>query len=187
MNTVAEPQLRAELLRRRDIEQAARRAYFEAQDRGEQPDWEQVKAIDEDNLVFLKAAIARHGWLGSDLVGDDGASACWLMTQHAPQDCQDTWLPLMQRAVADGLADPAELVYLRDRVNMRHDRYQDHGTQRWGIGSTVKLWPVRNPSTLNARRADVGLPPLDREAIAQAWTTGQLREHGRVLSAATEG
>jgi hypothetical protein len=41
-----------------------------------------VKAIDEDNLAFLTEVIARHGWLGSALVGEDGASACWLMVQH---------------------------------------------------------------------------------------------------------
>ncbi|MGH3793664.1 MAG: hypothetical protein ACRDSP_02125 [Pseudonocardiaceae bacterium] len=43
-----------------------------------------MRVIDEDNLTFLVAVIGRHGWLGSDMVGADGASACWLIVQHAP-------------------------------------------------------------------------------------------------------
>jgi hypothetical protein len=38
----------------------------------------------EDNLTFLAEVIGRHGWLGSDLVGVDGASASWLMVQPSP-------------------------------------------------------------------------------------------------------
>jgi hypothetical protein len=47
------------------------------------------------------------------------------------------------------------------------------------------LWPVTDPSTLNTRRAEVGLPPLDDETIASAWTPDQLREHGCPLTEAT--
>lgn len=84
MTSIPQPELRTELLRRREIEQHARFALLDAQDRGEEPDWAPVRAIDEDNLAFLIEVIGRHGWLGSDLVGSDGASACWLMVQHAP-------------------------------------------------------------------------------------------------------
>jgi hypothetical protein len=179
MTSVPEAELRAELLRRRDREQQARVAYLDARDRGEDPDWAPVHAIDEDNLAFLIEMIGRHGWLGSDLVGTDGASACWLMVQHAPLENQDAWLPLMEQALGDGLAKPGELVYLQDRVNMRHGRPQTHGSQSWGSGSgEVRLWPVTDPATLNARRAQVGLPPLGDDIIASAWTPDQLREHG---------
>ena len=183
MTSVPEPSLRAELLRRRDREQQARFAYLDARDRGRDPDWAPVRAIDEDNLAFLIEVIEQHGWLGSDLVGADGASACWLMVQHAPLEHQDAWLPLMEQAVRDGLADSGELVYLQDRVNMRHGRPQSHGSQSWGTGSgEVRLWPVTDPTTLNARRAEVGLQPLDDETIASAWTPDQLREHGCQLA-----
>lgn len=109
MTNVPEPELRAELLRRRDREQHARFVYLDARDRGEDPDWAPVHAIDEDNLAFLVEVIGGHGWLGSNLVGPDGASACWLMVQHAPSEHQDRWLPLMEQAVRDGLAERGEL------------------------------------------------------------------------------
>ncbi|MDQ3275238.1 MAG: hypothetical protein M3Q39_09500, partial [Actinomycetota bacterium] len=126
-----DPQLREELLARADRDQAARYAYFDAVERGE-PDWSTVAAVDADNLAFLAPLLDEHGWLGSDLVGEDGASACWLLVQHAPPERQDTWLPLMERAVTAGLASAADLVYLQDRVSMHHDRPQSHGTQRLG-------------------------------------------------------
>jgi len=138
--------------------------------------------IDKDNLAFLIEVIERHGWLGSDLVGEDGASACWLIVQHAPSEYQDRWLPLMEQAVADGLAKPSELVYLQDRVNMRHNRRQTHGSQSWGVEGKAGLWPVTDPANLNARRAEVGLFPLEDDVIADAWTADQLRAQGRQLA-----
>ncbi len=88
----------------------------------------------------------------------------------------------MEQAVTDGLAKPGELVYLRDRVNMHHGRRQTHGTQSWGIEGKAALWPVTDPASLNARRAEVGLFPLDDEVIADAWTATELHAHGRQLT-----
>jgi hypothetical protein len=34
-----------------------------------------VEAVDADNLAFLAPLLDEHGWLGSDLVGVDGAGA----------------------------------------------------------------------------------------------------------------
>jgi len=177
-----DPQLREELLARADRDQAARYAYFDVIERGE-PDWSPVAAVDADNLAFLAPLLDEHGWLGSDLVGEDGASACWLLVQHAPPERQDTWLPLMERAVTAGLASAADLVYLQDRVSMHHDRPQSHGTQRLGYSEGhARLWPVTDPGTLNTRRAALDLPPLADAAIADAWTPAELAEHGRHLT-----
>ncbi len=179
IDAVVEAGLRAELLRRCELDQHARLACRDARDRDEDGDWAAVEAIDADNLGFLVAAIGQYGWLGSDLVGWDGARACWLLTQHAPPDYQDQWLPLMERAVADGRASASDLVYLQDRVNMHHQRYQTHGSQFFGSSSEgARLWPDSDPATVNARRADVDLPPLDQATIAGAWTPEELRQHG---------
>jgi len=181
---IAEPELHAELMRRRDIEQEARFAVIHAEERGKDPDWAPVRLIDEDNLAFLVDVIGRYGWLGSDLVDVDGASACWLMVQHAPREYQERWLPLMEQAVAAGLARPGDLVYLQDRVNMSNGRRQTHGSQyqgRSGLVSRCRLWPVTDPATLNARRAAVDLPPVDQDVIDNAWTVEELREQGQEL------
>jgi len=41
------------------------------------------------------------------------------------------------------------------------------------------LWPVTDPATLSTRRVEVGLPPLDDDTVAGAWTP--LREHDRQI------
>lgn len=176
-----DPELRRELLDRRDRDQDARHAYAAAE-RGER-DWSPVAAVDADNVAFLAPLLERHGWLGSDLVGVDGAHACWLLVQHASPDQQDTWLPLMERAVAGGTASARDLAYLRDRVNTHHDQPQVHGTQHTGYGGgPVRLWPVTDPDTLNQRREAIGLPPIDPATIAAAWTPTELAQHGHHLT-----
>jgi hypothetical protein len=49
-------------------------------------DAEAMQAIDAENLPWLKRVIAEVGWPGKSLVGDEGASAAWLLVQHADQD-----------------------------------------------------------------------------------------------------
>lgn len=181
--SVPHPDLRAELLRRSKADQDARFAYLDAADRGDDVDWAPVQAVDDDNLAFLITVIGRHGWPGSDLVGEAGAHAAWLLVQHAPSTYQDSWLPLMERAVTEGTASASELVYLQDRVNMHHNRRQTHGSQSWGTrDGGVRLWPVTDPANLNARRAEADLPPLDEATVAHAWTPDELRAHGRELA-----
>ena len=68
--------LRAELLRRVEKDQAARKAR----------DLEAVRAVDAENLPWLKQVIAEHSWPGSSLAGTDGARAAWLLVQHADRD-----------------------------------------------------------------------------------------------------
>jgi hypothetical protein len=70
-----DPGLRAELLRRMEKDQAARAA-------GDGDTWEQA---DAENLPWLKQLVAEIGWPGRSVVGEDGASAAWLLAQHA--DC----------------------------------------------------------------------------------------------------
>lgn len=175
------PDLRAELLQRSQDDQDARFACLGAADHDD-VDWASVRVVDNDNLGFLITTIGQHGWLGSDLVGEDGAHAAWLLVQHAPPAYQDGWLPLMEQAVKDGKASASDLVYLQDRVNMHHNRRQTHGSQSWGTGDgNVRLWPVTDPANLNARRAEVNLPPLDEATVTTAWTRDELRAHGREL------
>jgi hypothetical protein len=170
--------LRAALLARMDADQDARHAHAAAADRGE-ADWAVVAAVDEDNLAFLEPLIDTKGWLGSDLVGEDGAHACWLLVQHAPEHLQERWLPLLRAAVAAGSASERDLAYLQDRVDMHNHRRQQYGTQHFGThASPIRLWPVTDATGINARRARLDLPPIAQEVLDGAWTRDALAEHG---------
>src|SRR5689334_22353201 len=68
--------LRAELLRRVEKDQVARKAH----------DVDGMREADAENLPWLKAVVARRGWPGASVVGTDGANGAWLLAQHADAD-----------------------------------------------------------------------------------------------------
>lgn len=159
-------ELRVELLRRAGRDQEARRGL------GDPPtaaQWDVVKPVDADNVPWLARIVAEHGWPRAELVGEDGAHAAWLLAQHAPLYLQQRWLPLLERAVEIGQADPADLAYLDDRVRIREKRPQLHGTQWLIHNSEERLYPLEKPDQVNRRRAALQLPQLADQDIASAW------------------
>jgi hypothetical protein len=144
--------LRAELLRRVEKDQAARKAL----------DSEAMREADGENLPWLKEIVAERGWPGASLVGDDGAHAAWLLAQHADTDpaFQRRCLDLLTSAVEAGEATVRELAYLTDRVLLAEGQPQVYGTQvsrrdgQWGPRD------LREPEGVDARRQAAGLEPL---------------------------
>ncbi len=147
--------LRAELLRRMELDQAARRAFD-----GE--DWEPVRLVDDENLPWLKEVIGAYGWPGASLVGTDGAHAAWLLVQHAVADIpfMRHCLGLMTTAVAAGEASCTDLAYLTDRVQLHEGGQQEYGTQLTRRGGQWVPDNTRDPDRLDERRATVDLPPM---------------------------
>jgi hypothetical protein len=138
--------LRAELLELKDADQAFRQRMHE--------EYEAEAA----RTTRIREIVAAHGWPGRTLVGDDGASAAWLLVQHADDDpeFQDRALELMRAAVEAGEADAGELAYLTDRVRVAQSRPQVYGTQFGRTGPH----PIEDPDALDERRAAVGLEPF---------------------------
>jgi hypothetical protein len=144
--------LRAELLRRVEKDQVARKAL----------DPDAMREADGENLPWLKGVIAAHGWPGASLVGTDGAHAAWLLAQHADADpaFQRQCLDLLTAAVEAGEARMRELAYLTDRVLLAEGKPQVYGTQVTRRGDA---WSPRNlgdPDGVDARRATADLGPL---------------------------
>ncbi|HLK74660.1 MAG TPA: DUF6624 domain-containing protein [Streptosporangiaceae bacterium] len=144
--------LRAELLRRMDIDQAARHAR----------DMAAVAAADADNLPWLQQVVAEHGWPGASMVGTDGAHAAWLLAQHADRDpaFQRECLGLLAAAVEAGEATRSELAYLTDRVLLAEGQPQEYGTQVTVRDGQHVPNNLRDPDTADQRRAAMDLTPL---------------------------
>lgn len=119
----------------------------------------------EDLLVIVR----EHGWPGRALAGEDGMHAAWLVLQHAigqPEVLRGC-LPLLRDAVSHGDATLAQVAYLEDRIAFFERRPQRYGTQfDWDERGFMNPWPIEDPEGVDARRAEVGLPPL-AERIAQ--------------------
>ena len=144
--------LRAELLRRVEIDQVARKAL----------DAEAMREADGENLPWLKGVIAARGWPGASLVGTDGAHAAWLLAQHADADpaFQRQCLDLLSAAVEAGAATKRELAYLTDRVLLAEGEPQVYGTQVTRRGDAWVPRDLGDPDGVDERRAVVGLEPL---------------------------
>ena len=117
---------------------------------------------DSVNMARLEEIIAQHGWPGVSLVGKRAALAAFLILQHAQLPQQEKYLPLVKAAADKGDVERAHLAMLEDRVLMRQGKSQIYGTQLWNDPSTgeLDLYPIEDTVNLDARRAEVGLPPL---------------------------
>jgi uncharacterized protein DUF6624 len=153
-------ELRAELLRRTERDQAARRAA--AADRRARAEPGPFASVDADNLPWLRQVVADFGWPGRSLVGADGAHAAWLLAQHADADpaFQHQCLDLLAPAAAAGEATGAELAYLTDRVLLAEGRPQEYGTQAVARDGHWVPRRLRDPGAVDERRAAVSLGPI---------------------------
>lgn len=151
-------ELETELLRRRDLDQAARSA-FDGRDAQE---LKRLIAMDDDNAAWLSRVIEESGWPGISTVGEEGAHAAWLLAQHADRypALQRRCLRLLEEAVAAGEASAADLAYLTDRVLLGSGRQQLYGTQLAAREGRLLPGRLLDPETVDQRRAAMGLEPL---------------------------
>ncbi len=137
------------------------------------PDYlDQWHAIDAENTTALCRIVDAHGWPGFALVGEEGATAAWLLAQHADENpaFQRRALNLLAAAVDAGDANPAHLALLTDRCRVSEGRPQVYGSQYVrGPDGQWRMQPVEDPQHLDARRTSVGLEPqAANEARIQA-------------------
>lgn len=154
--TIEEPALRRELLALREEDQAARQAMIATSK--DQAARERVAAIDAKSTARMKAIVAKHGWPGKSLVGEDGARTAWLLVQHADQDraFQKQCLALLEKAYKAGEAREIDYAYLLDRVAVGEGKPQRYGTQFRDGGPQ----PIEDEANVDARRKAIGLPSM---------------------------
>jgi len=156
--SIGAPELRKEILAMMAEDQKARFAYIAKQD--DKALGEAMKAIDQKTTARMKEIIAKHGWPGKKLVGDDGANAAWLLVQHADLDVafQKECLALLEKALAAKDVDAQNYAYLYDRVAVAEKRPQRWGTQfRDGAPQ-----PIEDEANVDARRKAIGLGTMEQ-------------------------
>jgi hypothetical protein len=188
---VKDPELRDELLRRTKVDQDARTAVMawnskrgakdalsaESQNAEEKAEIEKllaaVKKADNENTLWLKQVVETCGWPTRTFAGTDGASAAWLLIQHADAE------PLFQRKCLDlmvklprGEVSQQDIAYLTDRVLLAEGKKQIYGTQFTRETGELKPRPIEDQSNVDKRRAEVGLLPLAEYAAEMAKAYG---------------
>jgi hypothetical protein len=145
-------EIRAELLRRREIDQKVRQGSVEDMD------WEEMARVDRENTAWLRELIAEVGWIDRERFGDEGAKTAWLLVQHSED------LPLMMGSLPliREHGDPSDYAYLHDRLALRLGNPQRYGSQfQYREDGNLAMSPLEDPETVDARRAEVGLPSLE--------------------------
>lgn len=128
--------------------------------------WRKIYFQDSVNLLKVKHIIDTYGWPGPELVGQKGATAIFLVIQHADSLTQMTYVPKMREAVKKGKAQPQSLALLEDRILTNQGKKQIYGSQvRWNEQKGKnEFFPIQDEINVNKRRAKVGLQPLEEYA-----------------------
>jgi hypothetical protein len=124
--------------------------------------WKKIRLKDSVNLIKIVAVLNEYGWLGTDVVGNNGNSTLFLVIQHADLKTQEKYLPMMREAVKNGKAFGSSLALLEDRIEIRNGRKQIYGSQISMDPDTKKHYvsALIDPDNVDRRRLEVNLPPL---------------------------
>jgi hypothetical protein len=141
---------------------------------------EKLRKTDSVNTGKVTSIIDKYGWLGADVVGELGNSTFFAVIQHSDLKTQEKYLPIMREAVKNGKARADQLALLEDRVALKEGRKQIYGSQLGMDPVTKKTYvcPLEDPDNVDARRAKVGLPPMQEylEPAGIKWDVEQYKK-----------
>jgi hypothetical protein len=125
------------------------------------------QAVQDAIAAGLKRLVAAHGWPGSRLVGRRAAEAALDLPERVKDAAFQRWcLDEIERADARGeLPRGRALAEAVDGLLTAQGREQRYGTS-WTIDFEVAAWvvpPIAEAAGVDARRRDLGLPPLAEE------------------------
>ncbi|SCD95570.1 hypothetical protein GA0115239_113220 [Streptomyces sp. BpilaLS-43] len=124
-------------------------------------DVDRGRLTDQADAGLVHRIITDHGWPGWSLVGEQGATAAWLIALRADHHIsfQRHAARMMHQAVRAGEASMLQWVHLHDRCLIHAGAGQEYGTQYCPGPHGPERLPVHSPQALDERRARVGLPP----------------------------
>ena len=127
-----------------------------------------MEALHRENARQLREWIARVGWPGETVAGEDGAAAAWLIAQHAiaEPDFMRHCRQLLEVSVASGETPMWQYAYLDDRIRVFESKAQRFGTQISLTPAGPVVCDVEDAPTLNRRRREAGLEPLAKRIKA---------------------
>lgn len=144
--------------------------------------WKIIVEKDSINLIKIKEILDEHGWLGADVIGNQGNLTLFLVIQHADLETQEKYLPMMRDAVKRGNASASDLALLEDRVALRKGEKQIYGSQVGIDQETGEYYvlPLIDPDNVNQRRAEVGLGSI-QDYISNWGLTWDVEEYKKKL------
>jgi hypothetical protein len=141
-----------------------------------------IQEQDSINIIKIKKILDEHGWLGADIIGNQGNTTLFLVIQHSDLKTQEEYLPLMREAVKKGNAKANNLAFLEDRVALRKGEKQIYGSQIAPDPETGEyiILPLIDPDNVDKRRTEVGLGKY-QDYISDFGMTWNVEEYKKKL------
>jgi hypothetical protein len=124
----------------------------------------EMQEVHRQTAYALEKVISTHGWPGVSKVGVEGATAAWLIAQHAicTPRLQRKFLQHLSRAAETGDAPLSQVAFLTDRILHNEGKPQIYGTVLdWNENGELTC-ELENRDKVDELRADVGLPPFEQ-------------------------
>jgi hypothetical protein len=146
--------------------------------------WKIINEKDSINLLKVTKILDERGWLGTDVIGNQGNSTLFLVIQHSDSTTQEKYLPMMRDAVIKGNAKGSSLALLEDRVALKKGEKQIYGSQIGRDQETGQYYvlPLIDPDNVNQRRAEVELGTI-QDYISNWNITWDVEEYKKKLPA----
>ena len=146
---------------------------------------ETINESDSINLLKIEKILNEHGWLGADVIGEQGNNTLFLVIQHSDLEIQVKYLPMLREAVKRGNAKGEYLALLEDRIAMKQGKRQIYGSQiekDYDTGESY-VWPLTEPEKVNKRRAEVGLEPIEDyvKSMGMTWDVEKHKERTKII------
>lgn len=153
---------RERLLRVDRIDAALRARWVAAGFPSRGPVARELRALERAAADWLGELVDDVGWPTPAQVGARASEAAARLVQHlgAEPALQRRCLRLMRKAAAAGDLPPSQPAYLHDAICVGSGRQQRYGTKLRRVDGVLVPCPIRAPATVDAQRAEVGLPPM---------------------------
>ncbi len=121
---------------------------------------------DEASKRYIEQVMDSYDWIDRKRFGGVYSDHAWILVQHADTypEFQAEVLRRMEPYLENGGVKRKNYAYLFDRVAVNTGQLQLYGTQpTWECedDGTMKLKPLKDPVTVNARRAEMGLNSVE--------------------------
>jgi hypothetical protein len=128
--------------------------------------WADMDAVDAANSERLKTLIPRDGWFRASRDGAQTTTNAWLIVQHSPDNAfMSRVLARMGPLARRGEVNGHDYALLLDRVEMFKGKPQLYGSQGACDGTRWIIWPVKDPDTVDARRAEIHFGETQAQTI----------------------
>jgi VWFA-related protein len=138
-------------------------------------DKEKLHKLYETNAGKLCQILQTNGWPTTALVDRDGVFAAFQILKSGTYELQRDLLPVIVAAINKDPRQKPEVAGLYDRLRVSAGLKQVFGTQAVIAGGFLVLYPIEDPATVDARRAEFGLLGID------VYIKGLERTYGKPL------